>query len=287
MFDNADLMRRALEYSRGLPTGGLPIIDHCEEKHLAIGADMHEGWVSTRLGLAGTPAVAEEAMVARDIALGELTGARLHLAHISTAGSIQLIKEAKERGLDLSAEVTPHHIALSHELIMTDTIDGSGGLAYNTNAKVNPPLRTPVDIAACASALADGTIDCVATDHAPHAIEDKLCEFDSAAYGISGLETALALCLSLVHNGDIDLPTLIERMTIGPVKALGLNNKIGGLGTLMLGAPGDVSIFDPDTEWTVNPDQFASKGKNTPVAGHRLRGRVTTTIYGGDVAYQL
>ncbi|MEE9285436.1 MAG: dihydroorotase, partial [Dehalococcoidia bacterium] len=199
---DAHLMRRALEYASML---GLPVIDHCEERSLAEDGVMHEGWVATRLGLPGVPAAAEEMMVARDIALAELTGSRVHIAHVSTAGSVDLIRRAKARGLPLTAEVTPHHLCLTHEAVLGAAESPAGlapstgsGLAYDTDAKVNPPLRTPEDAAACLAGLLDGSIDCIATDHAPHAIEDKLCEFDRAAFGISGLETALALCLSLV-----------------------------------------------------------------------------------------
>lgn len=275
------LMRRALEYASMLgpalsSSKGLPVIDHCEDKALSAGGVMHEGWVAARLGLPGIPAAAEEAMVARDIALAELTGSRLHLAHVSTAGSLELIRQAKRRGLPVTAEATPHHLTLTHEAV----------LAYDSNAKVNPPLRSRRDVEALIEGLLNGTIDAIATDHAPHAVEDKLCEFDQAAFGISGLETALALCLSLLHEGRISLPMLIEKLTIGPVRALGLDRRIEGLGTLSVGSPGDVCLFDPEEEWTVEPERFASKGKNTPLAGRRLRGRVAATVYGGRVVYQ-
>ena len=284
------LMRRALEYSRIL---GLPVIDHCEDPSLAGDGVMHEGWVATRLGLRGQPAAAEEAAVARAIALAELTGARLHVAHVSTAGSVDLVRRAKERGSPVTAEVTPHHLALTHEAVMVGApvlsgVEGAeppGGLAYDTNAKVNPPLRTPADAEACLGGLLDGTIDAIATDHAPHAIEDKLCEFDHAAFGISGFETALALCLSLVHEGRLDLPTLVYKLTAGPVRAFALERVVPALGSLTVGAPGDVVVFDPQAEWTVEPERFASKGKNTPLAGRRLRGRVVATVYEGKVVF--
>jgi len=278
------LMRSALEYASML---GLPVIDHCEDKGLSAGGVMHEGWVAARLGLPGIPAAAEEAMVARDIALAELTGSRLHLAHVSTAGSVELIRQAKRRGLPVTAEAAPHHLALMHEAVLMGVGETAGGLAYDTNAKVNPPLRTHQDTEALVDGLLDGTIDAIATDHAPHAIEDKLCEFDQAAFGISGLETALALCLTLVHEGRISLPLLIEKLTIGPVRALGLDRRIEGLGTLSTGAPGDVCLFDPEVQWIVEPERFASKGKNTPLAGRRLKGRVVTTVYCGRVVYQV
>ncbi len=287
---DAALMRRALEYASIL---GRPVIDHCEEKALSAGGVMHEGWVATRLGLPGIPAAAEEALVARDIALAELTGARVHIAHVSTAGSVELIRRGKARGLPVTAEVTPHHLTLTHEAVLVGVGESPGGLAYDTNAKVNPPLRTQEDVEACVAGLADGTIDSIATDHAPHAVEDKLCEFDAAAFGISGLETALGLCLSLVHDGRLSLATLVEKLTSGPVKALGLDRpfdyaqgeRIEGLGTLSVGSPGDVCVFDPDAEWTVEPGRFASKGRNTPLTGRRLRGRVVATVYGGRVVF--
>jgi dihydroorotase len=270
---------------------------------------MHEGWVSNRLGLRGIPAAAEEAAVARNIALAELTGAHLHVAHVSTAGSVELIRAAKKRGIQVTAEVTPHHLALTDEEVMlaapvlskVEGADGPGGLTsagggaafggYDTNAKVNPPLRPATDVQACIEGLADGTIDAIATDHAPHAIEDKLCEFDLAAFGISGLETALALCLT--KTGDVgahghaplQLSVLIERLTAGPVRALGLARFVPGLGSLAEGAPGDVLVFDPDAEWVVEPEHFASKGKNTPLAGRTLKGKVVATVYGGKVVY--
>ncbi|MDP2674545.1 MAG: dihydroorotase [Dehalococcoidia bacterium] len=281
------LMRRALEYASMLE---LPVIDHCEDAALAAGGVMHEGWVAVRLGLRGAPAAAEEAMVARDIALAELTGSHVHMAHVSTAGAVDLIRRAKARGLPVTAEVTPHHLCLTHEAVLLGALalvgGGSAPAAYDTNAKVSPPLRTPEDAAACLEGLLDGTIDCIATDHAPHAIEDKLCEFDHAAFGISGLETAFALCLTLVHDGRLALPSLIERLTAGPVRTLGLDRHVEGIGTLSPGAPADVALIDPEAEWTVEPERFASKGKNTPLAGRTLRGRVVATLYGGRVVWQ-
>ena len=290
---DAALFRRALEYATAF---GLPLVEHCEEPSLSRDGVMHEGWVATRLGLRGIPAAAEEAAVARAIALAELTGARLHIAHVSTAGSVDLVRRAKERGAPVTAEVTPHHLALTHESVMAGAGESPGGLAYDTNAKVNPPLRTPTDAEACLRGLLDGAIDAIATDHAPHAIEDKLCEFDHAAFGISGLETALALCLTLVHEGRLDLPTLVHKLTAGPVRAFGLERVAPGLGSLAAGAgrpadlrpaPGDVVVFDPEAEWTVEPERFASKGKNTPLAGRRLRGRVVATVYEGRTVWQM
>jgi dihydroorotase len=270
------LMRRALEYASML---GLPVIDHCEDASLAAGGVMHEGWVSSRLGLRGAPSAAEETMVARDVALAEATGSHVHIAHISTAGSVEIVRQAKVRGVLVTAEVTPHHLTLTHEAIIGSG-EAPGGLAYDTNAKVNPPLRTPSDVATCIEALCDGTIDCIATDHAPHATQDKLCEFDAASPGISGLETAFALALTA-----LSLDETIRALTIGPVRALGLDRRIEGLGSLSSGAAGDVVIIDPQAEWTVEPELFASKGKNSPLEGRRLKGRVVATIHGGKIAF--
>ena len=278
------LMRHALAYSAGL---GLPIIDHCEDPALVAGGVMHEGWVSARLGLRGQPAAAEEVMVARDIQLAELTGGRVHIAHLSTAGSVELVRAARARGVAVTAEVTPHHLALTHETVLRGA-PGTDGLAYDTNAKVHPPLRTAADVAACVQGLADGTIEAIATDHAPHATTDKLVEFDHAAPGLTGLETALGLTLRLVHDGRLTLSTLVERLTAGPARALRLAERTGltGLGTLAPGAPADVVVFDPEARWTVEPQQFRSKGKNTPLAGVELRGVVALTVCGGRVTYR-
>lgn len=276
---DATVMRRALEYARAF---GLPIIDHCEDPALAKDAVMHEGWVSTRLGLRGAPAAAEEAAVMRDIALAEATGGHVHIAHVSTRGAVEAVRRAKARGLRVTAEVTPHHLALTHEAVAFG--DGADGLRYETNAKVNPPLRTQDDVDACVAGLADGTIDCIATDHAPHAFIEKECEFDEAAMGISGLETAYGLCTRLVPD-RIDITTLVERMAVGPVRALALDRAVPGIGTLAIGAPADVVLLDPDEDWVVEPEAFASKGRNTPLAGATLRGRVRMTIAAGRIVY--
>jgi dihydroorotase len=259
---------------------GVPVIDHCEDPALAAAGVMHEGWVSTRLGLRGIPAAAEETMVARNIALAEQTGSHVHLAHVSTAGSVELVRQAKVRGVPVTAEVTPHHLALTHEAVLLGPAETPGGLAYDTNAKVNPPLRTRADTEACVEGVRDGTIDCIATDHAPHAVQDKLCEFDHAAFGISGLETAFSLALSV-----LPLEVIVRALTIDASRAIGLGRRIQGLGTLSVGTPGNVAILDPDAEWVVEPETFASKGKNTPLAGRKLRGRVLTTVFNGQVAY--
>ena len=275
------LMRRALEYAR---ISGLPVIDHCEAPEIASGGVMHEGWVSTRLGLRGQPAAAEEAFVARDIALAAQTGAPLHIAHVSTRAAVELIRAAKERGLPVTAEVTPHHLTMTHRDVAFGS-DGDEGLCYDTNAKMNPPLRTRDDVAACVGGLRDGVIDAIATDHAPHADYEKACEFDEAAFGISGLETALGLSMMLVEAGAIDLSTLVERLTAGPVRALGLERSVPGLGSLAEGAPGDVTVLDPNAEWTVEPERFASKGRNTPLGGRTLRGKVITTVVEGNIVW--
>jgi dihydroorotase len=266
------LMRRALEYSRD---SGLPVIDHCEDPNLSAGGVMNEGAVANQLGLKGIPAAAEESMVARDIELARATGGRLHIAHVSTAGSVALIRRAKERGIPLTAEVTPHHLAMTEERVMSHS-------GYDTNAKVNPPLRTARDVQALIAGLKEGVIDAIATDHAPHTDADKRCEFENAAFGISGFETALGILMGLVHRGEIDLMMLMSKLTFEPAKVLRKND----MGTLKVGAPADVIIFDPDAEWVVDPSAFASKGRNTPLAGCVLKGRVMSTIYGGEVVYK-
>jgi dihydroorotase len=278
---DAGIMRRALEYAS---TFGLPVIDHCEDPQLAGGV-MHEGWVSTRLGLRGIPAASEESAVARDLSLARQTGAHVHIAHLSTAGSVEMVRRAKAEGVRVTAEVTPHHLALNHESVMHR--NGEAGLAYDTNAKMYPPLRRAEDAAACIEGLRDGTIDAIATDHAPHAVQEKLCEFDNAAFGMIGLETALALSVTAVESGAISLTRLVEALTIGPVRALGLDKRVPGLGTLAAGAPADIVLFDPAREWTVEAETIASKGKNTPVIGQRLRGAIVATVYGGEVVFAL
>lgn len=271
---NSALMRHALEYSRLV---GRPIVDHCEDRELVRGGVAHEGKVAALLGLRGRPAAAEEIAVARDIALARLTGGRLHVAHVSAARAVELIRQAKAEGLPVTAEATPHHLTLTEELVA----GGDGRAPYDTNARVNPPLRSVEDVEAVVAGLADGTIDAVATDHAPHTVVDKLCEFDQAAPGISGLETALGLCLRLVHGGRLTLPVLIHRLTVGPARAFGL--PWGG--ALRPGAPADLVIFDPDEPWTVEPERFCSKGKNTPLAGWTLRGRVRATLVAGELVH--
>ncbi|MFA7248581.1 MAG: dihydroorotase [Dehalococcoidia bacterium] len=277
------LMRHALEYSTRF---GLPVAQHCEDPALVRDGQMHEGWVATRLGLRGRPASAEETFVARDIALAELAGAHLHICHVSTAGSVALIAAARARGARVTAEVTPHHLTLTHEEVAF-TADYRTA-HYQTNAKVNPPLREEADLAALAIALRDGVIDCIATDHAPHSVGDKEIEFDIASPGLTMLETSFGLCMRLVHDGRLSLPALVERLTIGPARAWGLDARPGleGIGTLAPGALGDVALLDPNAEWTVDPSTFASKGKNTPLGGRQLRGRVVATIFGGRLVHE-
>ena len=286
---NSNIMRQALSYSSAL---GLPIINHCEEPSLFHGGSMNEGWISNRLGIKGIPNSAEDIMVARDINLAELTGGRYHVAHLSTAGALELVRRAKERGMkNVTAEVTPHHLTLTDEAILGRTADGSNGsgayapltsAAYDTTAKVNPPLREQADMEAMIQGLRDGVIDLIATDHAPHNRTDKECTFHEAAFGISTLETALGQLMSLVHTGAIDLPLLIEKMTLAPARFLRRTD----IGTLKQGAPADITIIDPDTKWVVDTAQFASKGKNTPLQGAILKGHVHATLLEGQVVYQ-
>lgn len=268
---NSRLMRQALDYSRDLD---LPIIDHCEDTSLSQGGQMNEGTISTKLGLRGIPTAAEEIIVARDLTLAELTKGRLHIAHVSTEGSVDLIRRAKEKGIRVTAEVTPHHLTLTEEEV----------IGNNTNAKVNPPLRTKRDIQALIQGLKENVIDIIATDHAPHTEADKLGEFALAPSGISVFETALGSLMSLVHGGQLTLTTLIARLTGEPSKIIG--NKYGKLGTLDIGASADITIFNPDLEWIVDTKAFASKGKNTPLAGSRLKGKVMATIAQGKLVYK-
>ena len=288
---NSNLMRYALEYSLSF---GLPVIEHCEDKALAEGGMMNEGKVSTRLGLRGIPAAAEEVIVARDLALAELTGARLHIAHVSAAGSVELIRHAKNKGIAVTAEVTPHHLTLTEERVMGakwgfDAQQEYGPVAlpadaYDTDAKVNPPLRTEEDRRALVQGLKDGTIDAIATDHAPHAWMDKACEFGLAAFGASGLETSLGALMGLVHRGELDLKTLVSKLTFEPARILGPRTDVSG--SLAEDLPADVTIFDPKAEWTVNEPDLVTQGKNTPFKGAKLRGKVMATIVSGRIVYE-
>jgi dihydroorotase len=266
---SSHMMRTALEYAR---TFGIPVADHCEDPTLSAGGAMHEGIVSTRLGLKGIPAAAEEIMVARDILLAELTGGHIHLCHISTRGSVELIRRAKDKGIRVTAEACPHHFSLTHE-----ACEG-----YNTNAKMNPPLREPEDREAVRQALRDGTIDVICTDHAPHHYDAKEREFDDAPNGIIGLETALGLTLTeLVDTGLLDLPGLVNRMSVMPARIFNLTG-----GTLAPGAAADAVVFDPGEAWVVRPEEFYSKSRNTPFGGRELRGRASATIVRGHLVYQ-
>ena len=265
------LMRQALDYSRA---SDLPIIDHCEDRALTEGGLMNEGIISTKLGLRGIPNAAEEIVVARDLALAQLTGGRLHIAHTTTEGSVDLVRRAKEKGIQVTAEVTPHHLTLTEERV----------IGYDTNAKVNPPLRTKRDVQALIQGLRENVIDIIATDHAPHTEAEKRCEFALAAFGISGFETALGNLMSLVHNGQLTLATLVSKLTCEPSRIIG--DKYGELGTLAIGAPADVTIIDPNLEWVVDARAFASKGQNTPLAGSTLKGKVVATISEGKLVYR-
>jgi dihydroorotase len=266
---SSHMMRTALEYAR---TFGVPVADHCEEPTLATGGVMHEGLVSTRLGLKGIPAAAEEIMVARDILLAGLTGGQLHLCHMSTRGSVDLIRRAKEQGLRVTAEVTPHHLALTDH-----ACEG-----YDTHAKMNPPLREAADVAALRGALQQGVIDCIASDHAPHAYDAKEAAFDDAPFGVVGLETAFAVAhTELVGGGVLTLPELIARMSTAPAAVFGLPG-----GSLTPGAPADVVVLDITARWTVDAVQFHSKSRNTPFAGRTLTGRAVLTLVGGALVYE-
>ncbi len=266
---SAHMMRTALEYAMAF---GVPVADHCEEPTLAKGGAMNEGLMSARLGLKGIPAEAEEIMAIRDILLARRTGGHVHLCHMSTRGSVELIRWGKDRNINVTAEVCPHHISLTE-----DEVEG-----YDTNAKMNPPLRTADDVAALQEAVKDGTIDLIATDHAPHHYDEKEREFADAPNGIIGLETALAVNITwLVKPGIIDLPVLIERMSCAPARVF----KLPG-GTLRKGSAADVTVFDPSTGWKVDAAAFKSKGRNTPYAGKTLYGRAHATIVGGRVAHR-
>lgn len=262
------LMRRALEYAKGL---GVTLAQHCEVASLTRGAVMHEGACCSRLGVPGWPALAEELMVFRDIELCRLTGARVHLLHLSTARSVELVRQAKADGLAVTAEVAPHHFTLTDEHLR----------GFDPVYKVNPPLRTPDDIAALKAGLADGTIDAIATDHAPHAVTDKEVEFEQAAFGMIGLETALPLVLRLVEQGHVPLARALEALTIGPARCFGLP-----AGTLASGAPADVTVVDPAATFTLRAEAGRSKSRNTPFDGWSLKGRAVLTMVGGAIRFE-
>jgi dihydroorotase len=264
---DAQLMRRALEYANGF---GLLVISHCEDRNLTADGVMNEGVTATRLGLAGIPNASETVMVARDIALSELTGAPLHIAHVSAEGSVRLIREAKARGLPITAETAPHYFSLTEEAVIN----------YDTNAKVHPPLRTAKDRDAVRGGLADGTIDVIASDHAPHSTVEKDVEFDAAANGLIGLETSLPLSLKLVETGILDLGNLVAKMSINPARILELNH-IG----LKVGNPADLTIIDLEKGFQVDANTFRSKSRNTPFNGWQLTGRAMLTMVGGKVVF--
>jgi dihydroorotase len=305
------LMRNALAYAAMLD---VPIMSHCEDMTLSRGWAMHEGAVSTRLGLPGYPAAAEEVQIARDIALAEMTGAHIHICHVSTAGGVALVRAAKERGVRVTAEVTPHHLTLTDRWVLGSLGEPSAqpaepptrnqsrgrrgkktepGLGlpswldptrlppYDSSTRVSPPLRGEDDVEALVEGLRDGTIDAIATDHAPHSHVDKEVEYGLAAPGISGLETALGLVLTLVHRGEMDLVNMIAKLTEGPASVLRRTPA-----TLRPGSPADIVVFDPDYAWEVDSTNFASKGRNSPVQGQRLKGGVMLTMYRGHIAYR-
>lgn len=265
---NASLMRAALQYASMFDK---PIIDHCEDKDLMGRGVMHAGYWSVKLGLSGIPSAAEEIMVARDLTLAEAVGGRLHIAHVSTAGAVDLVRRAKDRGVPVTCEATIHHLTLTDEWVQT----------FDPNAKMNPPLCSHDDVDALREALADGTIDCIVSDHAPHAPEEKDVEFPHAPFGVIGLESALPILITqLIDHEVVSWPQAIAAMTVRPAQILGLE-----LGTLEVGRPADVTIIDPNTEWTIDSSQFRSKSRNCPFDGWKVRGRAAVTIVGGDIKH--
>ena len=265
---SAEIMRRALEYCRMFNKA---VLSHAEDLELTRGGVMHEGFESMRLGLQGMPAAAEEVMVHRDITLAELTGGRLHILHVSTAGSVELIRQARRRGVQVSGEATPHHFTLTDKCLRT----------FDSNYKMAPPLRTEQDVQAVIAGLKDGTLEVIATDHAPHAPEKKMRELDQAPNGIIGLETLVPICVtSLIEPGHLTWPQLIEKLTLNPARVLGIDR-----GTLKPGAKADVTIIDPKAEWTIDPNLFRSKSRNCPFAGWKVRGRAHAVLLNGEVKY--
>ncbi len=268
---NARVMRRALEYARAFD---IPVINHCEDLHLSADGDMHEGAASVRLGLRGIPAASEDVMVARDLLLAELTGARYHVAHISSARSVDMVKSAKARGLRVTAEATPHHFTLAD-------VDM---LPYDGNYKMKPPLRSACDTGAVTQGLVSGAIDVIATDHAPHSGNDKMQEFEKCPFGIIGLETAVGLTLErLVHSGKITVNKMVELFTTGPARVLGFR----GRGRLISGGPADLTIFDSEHEWTYDVNHSYSKSRNSPFDGRTFRGGPVATIVNGEFAWRI
>ncbi len=297
---NTALLRHALAYAAALK---LPVMVSCQDPYLAAGGVAHEGAVSIRLGLPAIPAAAEEAIVARDIALAEATGAHLHISRVSTAGSVALIRAARARGVHVTAEVTPHHLTLSDRWLLgwleerNEIETGRPGAhpdlslpswlnpallpPYDSSTRVDPPLRSIEHVEALVEGLRDGVIDAIATDHAPHALVDRDCEYGIAPPGISGLETALALTLTLVHRGEMDIVNLIAKLTEGPAQVLNRSPA-----NLRPGATADIVIFDPERSWVVEPDHFASRGRNTPLRGQRLKGQVMLTMAAGKIVFR-
>jgi len=266
---NPEIMRRALEYARMF---NIPVMQHAEDQFLCDGGVMNESFQSSRLGMKGAPAVAEEIAVARDIALCQVTGGRLHIQHVTTRGAVEAIRKAKQAGINVTAEVTPHHLVLTDEEI---------GKEFNTNLRVNPPLRTAADRDAVIEGLIDGTIDCIASDHAPHAEQDKDCEFDMAPPGMIGLETTVGLIKTyLIDKGYLSWADAVRKMTANPARILGLPG-----GNLAIDSPADITIIDPEKKWTVRVDRFKSRSKNSPFDGYKLSGHVFKTIVGGRIVF--
>jgi dihydroorotase len=265
----SDVMRRALEYAT---TFDLPLIQHAEDHALTAGAEMHEGGVSTRLGLRGWPRIAEDVIVARDVIIAEYVRAKYHVAHVSTLGAVRILREAKSRGIAVTAEVTPHHLLLTDQKL----------IGYDTACKVNPPLRETEDLLALREALADGTIDCIATDHAPHSPLEKDCVLGDAAPGMIGLELCVPLMLGLVDKGILPMHRMVDALTRAPARIVGL-----AAPTIAEGAPANLTLVDPNREWNVEPERLRTKSKNTPFMGHTMKGLVLATIVGGSVAFDI
>jgi len=264
---NSELMRRAIEYARFFH---LPVISHCQDLDLSNKGVMHEGTISTKLGLTGIPAASEEIMVVREILLAKLTGYPVHIAHVSTEGSVEFIRQAKEQGIPVTAETAPHYFSLDHTAV----------IGFNTNAKMYPPLREPKDVEAIKRGLSDGVIDVIATDHAPHSPIEKDTEFDKAAFGIIGLETSLPLTLALVREGVMDLTTAIAKLSYNPASILSIKG-----GTLEEGKEADLTIIDPNNEYVIKKDSFQSKSHNSPFIGRKMKGKAMLTMVGGRIVW--
>lgn len=274
---SAGVMARVLTMTKQV---GLAFMQHCQDPTLTAGASMHAGEVSVRLGLGGWPRIAEELIIERDVRLNTAIGCRYHVQHLSSSGSVEIVRRARASGQPVTAEASPHHLLLTHE-----AVGGADGFAYDTNAKMNPPLREASDIVAIKAGIADGTITVLATDHAPHSVEEKARPFEEAPFGIVGLETALPLYVeSLVKTGVIDWPRLIAMMTVEPAKLCGLDRI--GLGTLAMGGPADVTVIDPEQEWTIRLEDLAGKSRNTPFLGRRVAARVVLTMVGGQIRHE-